>query len=71
MADPLTSEVAILSRPEGRLPPRSTRRSPGGPKLRSSAAPKDGCHYMRSDAGPFTSLLRSSAAPKDGCHSGL
>ncbi len=45
--------VAILSRPEGRLPHCIPRRSRfGAPWLRSSAAPKDGCHPRRARCHP-------------------
>ncbi len=87
------AEVAILSRPEGRLPrlrppgasPAPGRCDPQPPRrtaatigksaeavvhawLRSSAAPKDGCHPAGRDTGKPSERLRSSAAPKDGCH---
>ena len=86
--------VAILSRPEGRLPQvERQRRQPVGDRcdpqpprrtaatmrgeeaaqrvaeLRSSAAPKDGCHPGRVPIPRLLPVLRSSAAPKDGCHS--
>src|SRR5690606_28561709 len=85
--------VAILSRPEGRLPqhgyapnalamfscdPQPPRRTAatftearvrrGSDSLRSSAAPKDGCHARAWKSGWPPKALRSSAAPKDGCH---
>src|SRR5690606_40020792 len=37
-------------------------------ELRSSAAPKDGCHQILAHRSPSPPGLRSSAAPKDGCH---
>src|SRR5690606_26736981 len=40
-------QVAILSRPEGRLPQRRAATAAREEALRSSAAPKDGCHCRR------------------------
>ncbi len=60
--------VAILSRPEGRLPLQAARELGELAELRSSAAPKDGCHAPPFLGGVSAGRLRSSAAPKDGCH---
>src|SRR5690606_28391566 len=56
---PLRTTAATTGR--RRVPHRSS-------KLRSSAAPKDGCHVMTSPNVDAQESLRSSAAPKDGCH---
>src|SRR5690606_13077148 len=47
---------------------RSATASGAAWALRSSAAPKDGCHRDAERADRIAAQLRSSAAPKDGCH---